>query len=142
METYYTCRIDTTQYSGNFERQMVAFISGMVGDCDVGAECLEAAEAALPVETAKWLVYNVMFTADGHGCHRPAEAVSTPGGSGCQSVQMRFGIEPPQFIQDFLRDRAQRFPQEAPDRFKQYAGIEILDVVFSRVEVTTTTIPL
>ena len=34
--------IDTEQYSGNFEREMTAFITGMIGECGVGQEYADA----------------------------------------------------------------------------------------------------
>lgn len=37
--------VDTGNYSGYFEREMVAFMTGHYGDCEVGSEIAEAARA-------------------------------------------------------------------------------------------------
>lgn len=43
-----TCTIfivDTGQYSGNFEREMVAYMTGATGECEVGSDLAELANA-------------------------------------------------------------------------------------------------
>jgi hypothetical protein len=37
-ETKWVFVIDTDQYAGNFEREMCAWLTGVVGECDVGKE--------------------------------------------------------------------------------------------------------
>lgn len=142
MNTYYTCRIDTTEYSGNFERQMVAFITGLVGECQVGEEDAEIADKQLSPYAAEWFLENVVFLPDEHGCYRPAAIAPTPGwsndgmgkhtkGEGLypayQSVLVRFDTEPPKLIQELIRERA-----------KLYLFKDLIDVVFERVTEQTT----
>ena len=38
MSNSYTIIIDTDEYSGNFEREMCAYCTGQVGECEVGEE--------------------------------------------------------------------------------------------------------
>jgi hypothetical protein len=71
--------IDTEQYAGNFEREMVAFITAQTGDCGVGKESQALAEEELPEEALEWFESNVMMMADEHGCFRPASIAPTPG---------------------------------------------------------------
>jgi len=150
---YYTCRIDTNEYSGNFEREMVAFITGQIGECGVGEENAVLAEKSLPKIVTDWFSENTIFTLDdNNGCSRPAEIVPTPGwsndGNGkhvkgegkypaYQSVQMRFEVEPPPYIQELIRGRAQVFPKQGIDRLKQYKNLKVTDVVFEKVSIVT-----
>lgn len=153
MNTYYTCRIDTTEYSGNFEREMVAFITGQTGECGVGEENAEVAVQQLSTDTLEWLEEYMLFTTDDRGCSRPAEIVPTPGwsndgmgnnskGNGgfpaYQSVQMRFEIEPPKNIKDLIRERANLFPKKGVERLGSLKNIKVTDVVFEKVSVKTT----
>jgi hypothetical protein len=62
--------IDTNQYAGNFERQMCAYITGVLGDCGVGHEHeREVAE----------FKYKIAQEPDEHGTHRPVVIYPTPG---------------------------------------------------------------
>lgn len=73
-EIYIFC-IDTDQYAGNFERPMCAFMTGMIGECEVGAE-----EANLYEEDGlEQLDTLVVAEPDDHGCHRPVAIQPTPG---------------------------------------------------------------
>lgn len=63
--------VDTDQYAGNFERQMVAYMTGIVGECGVGEEHANDIK-----ETLDDIVISVP---DEHGCCRPATILSTPG---------------------------------------------------------------
>lgn len=69
--------IDTEDYSGNFERELCAYITGRVGECGVGDGCAELfnEETSLPEDFFE----NVREEADDHGCHRPASIFPTPG---------------------------------------------------------------
>jgi len=66
--------IDTDSYAGNFEREMCAFMTGMIGDCEVGYEYaerfLEDYDHELDFITDK---------ADENGCYRPVQIYPTPG---------------------------------------------------------------
>jgi hypothetical protein len=39
--------VDTDTYAGNFEREMCAYITGQVGECEVGEEIAKAARMML-----------------------------------------------------------------------------------------------
>ena len=58
--------VDTDQYSGNFERELVAYMTGAVGDCDVGEPQSALAHKQLPEGFPEPLRFS-----DG-GCFRPA----------------------------------------------------------------------
>lgn len=74
--------VDTDQYAGNFERQMVAHMSGRYGDCGVGDDIAAVAEGEIVRESpaiAEWLQDNVLSESDDRGCRRPATIWPTPG---------------------------------------------------------------
>lgn len=71
--------IDTEEYSGNFEREMVAFVTGQVGECGKGQELADQAQDDLSPEVLHWFRENVVPTADEHGVLRPASISPTPG---------------------------------------------------------------
>ena len=126
----YVVIVDTEQYAGNFERDMVAFITGQVGECEVGQEQATTARTELAASTLAWFDNNTMQLPDDHGCHRPANLAPTPGwyndGNGNHkkmkgdstkkpkhnaylSVEMQF-YRPLSFeIQQVIADRAVRF---------------------------------
>lgn len=73
--------IDTEEYSGNFERDLVAFITGQVGECNVGRKNADRAQDDLSPEIYHWFDEHVVQTADDHGVLRPASIAPTPGWS-------------------------------------------------------------
>lgn len=72
--------IDTDSYSGNFERELTAYLTGQIGECGVGDKL-----AAIFAEDAKTNKPPVNFDdlvlseADEHGCARPCTIFPTPG---------------------------------------------------------------
>jgi len=70
--------IDTDTYAGNFEREMCAYITGRVGECDVGAEYASMFDSECP-DQASTMDRLVVSVPDEHGCHRPASIFPTPG---------------------------------------------------------------
>ena len=76
--------IDTDAYAGNFEREMVAYCTGEVGDCGVGKESAELYRNQLGLEEYEGSFADngtgpcVMRRADDHGCDRPAACWPNP----------------------------------------------------------------
>lgn len=62
--------IDTSQYAGNFERQMCAYITGIAGDCGVGQKLAEKAEKELPKFAKTWFDNNIISVTDDRGYFR------------------------------------------------------------------------
>lgn len=75
--------IDTTEYSGNFEREMCAFVTGQIGDCEVGRKL--AAEARFQLSAPEldrvfqWIEEHIVQESDDNGCCRPVSIWPTPG---------------------------------------------------------------
>jgi hypothetical protein len=86
--TCYIFIVDTEDYSGNFERELIAYMTGEVGECGVGTEMAELAEKESNAvidengdslyEHCFDLPYVINFS-DEHGCLRPATIFATPG---------------------------------------------------------------
>ena len=77
--------IDTTDYSGNFEREMCAFVTGQVGECGVGDGLIEEAQEELAQDTfnntLEWIEDHIVQEADDSDCPclRPCSIWPTPG---------------------------------------------------------------
>lgn len=75
--TQYTFIIDTDSYAGNFEREMCAYITGCIGDCEVGEEWAD--KFRKEYGDPEYEFSNVYQKADEHGCYRPCAIQTTPG---------------------------------------------------------------
>lgn len=69
---HYIFVIDTDSYSGNFEREMCAYMTGQIGDCEVGKQLAEEATIEI-LEIVKKLERIIDKMPDEHGCYRPVE---------------------------------------------------------------------
>ena len=70
--------IDTDSYSGNFERQMCAFITGATGDCGVGKHEAEIFQKENQDEYYNFDEYTELEP-DERGTYRPCSIWMTPG---------------------------------------------------------------
>lgn len=82
MQALYTLIIDTSEYSGNFVRQICGYITAQIGDCNVGED--EAAEAKneLSSNALAWFEANIEQRAEEDAdfrCMRPCAFFPTPG---------------------------------------------------------------
>lgn len=64
--------VDTDKYSGNFEREMCAFATAQIGECEVGAEEIDETHPY-----ASWWETHIQQVED--GCWRPVAISPTPG---------------------------------------------------------------
>ena len=147
--------IDTNEYSGNFEREMVAYITAQIGECGVGQPIAELAEAELTEKQFEWFEENILHKLDDNGCSRPARIAPTPGwsnnGNGVhyhnedhpypayQSVEILFYNKVPARIRKIIEKRAYKFatdPQSKNVRISSLGPIQITAVRFVK-RVTT-----
>jgi hypothetical protein len=105
--------IDTDDYSGNFEREMCAFITGVVGDCNVGLEQTLRAEEELGSTVHEWFQDHLVHEPDDSDCCRPASIWQPPQ---WHSVAIFVDVVPPKEIMDVIIERAKMFAEERPDR--------------------------
>ena len=75
---YYLFVIDTDKYAGNFEREICAYITGQIGECEVGKENAKLARQEIPDVVAR-LDELIDSVPDENGCHRPVSIFPTPG---------------------------------------------------------------
>lgn len=78
LDEYYVFTIDCTEYSGNYERQMTAYITGVYGECEVGKDIADEIESELEGFRDE-IDGIIMHQPDERGCSRPCEIVPTPG---------------------------------------------------------------
>lgn len=110
--------VDTGQYAGNFEREMVAFMTGQVGECQVGQA--EAADAREDLQNLDWLDSHTVQVADDNQCERPASIWRTPahllpeGARPYEYNSVAYFVDeaPPRAVLDELIQRAKDFCAE------------------------------
>ena len=107
--------IDTSQYAGNFERQMCAYCTGQIGECGVGDEFVDEKIADIFGEDID------CFVMDDHGCGRPVSIwpVDNPerrgGGHPYNAVAIFFNQRPTSKQIDTMKTRAKEFAENQPD---------------------------
>lgn len=71
--------IDTEQYSGNFEREMCAYITGQIGECSVGNDWVR--EYSETIKHLDWWEEHILQRPDDreHPCYRPVAIYPTVG---------------------------------------------------------------
>jgi len=62
----YVFVINTSEYAGNFEREMTAHCTGIIGECEVGEEFIVE-------EIATIFEPSIQHVNDDHGCARPCQ---------------------------------------------------------------------
>ena len=70
--------IDTEEYSGNFERDMCAYMTGCVGDCGVGEKFAKLFELETGMECLDGVIDQI-DDEDDAACRRPCSIWPTPG---------------------------------------------------------------
>lgn len=106
--------IDTDSYSGNFEREMCAFMTGRFGECGVGQGIAD--ESLEDLKHAFWFEEHVTDETDDRGCARPASIWPSPG---------RFNDGYGSHFDDTAEVRAQLNPQQAKANFPAYESVAI-----------------
>lgn len=93
--------IDTDAYAGNFEREMTAYLTGVIGECKVGEELVEE----LPINFKN----SVQQVADEHGCYRPTSCWLEPRSNKYNSVAIFFYERPTKEQISFMKERVDSF---------------------------------
>lgn len=75
IKSMYKFIIDTDKYAGNFEREMCAYLTGRIGDCEVGDDFAEIFKKEVGDKAS---FENVLLVSD-EGCYRPCEIEPTLG---------------------------------------------------------------
>ena len=108
IESPYFVVIDTTDYAGNFEREMTAFCTGMTGECCVGESKAADYNEEETIDFDGW----VTREPDDNGCWRPCSIYDHGDGKGYKSVVIFFEEEPTREQMEVIARRARLFPKE------------------------------
>jgi hypothetical protein len=90
--------IKTNSYAGNFERELTAFCTGQIGECEVGDDYIEK----LPINFG-----NVERVPDEHGCWRPVSLDDKDS----NNLIIWFESEPTEMQINFIKERAPKFSE-------------------------------
>ena len=97
----YAFVIDTDSYAGNFEREMCAYLTGIIGDCEVGDNFVEE----LPINFED----TIKQVSDDMGTYRPCSIWIEPITGEYNSVAIFFHKEPVYKDVEFLKNRIKLF---------------------------------
>jgi hypothetical protein len=138
-EDYYVFIIDTDSYSGNFEREMCAYLTGMVDNSDVGREYTELYEQETgkdPYEVNE----HILFMPGEYG-ERPCTIMPTPGKwPDYQSVGIFMSRKPTEEEIKILKERANKF--QLLEDYKKNETPKILGFRLIQMKTTEVEIPI
>jgi len=98
MEANYSIVIKTNQYAGNFERELCAHSTGIIGECEVGHEYAD--------ETITTIFEQSIATpADDNGTRRPVGLGSRNEGATGNDVVIYFDSEPTKEQVQIIKER-------------------------------------
>ena len=160
MKTYIFV-VDTEKYSGNFEREMVAYMTGFVNECNVGKVEADIFKKEVNNKKFKYIDNILIEKFNDHDRLSPLAIWPTPGwynnGSGQHfrnnegpkknkwPAYMSVALFLDRMIDDeeigFLADRAMKFQDYLQNHIKKYkhCNINITDFRIIEEETTTTT---
>ena len=116
----YRVLVKTNCYAGNFEREMCAFMTGCIGECEVGEEFVDEGVR----EKFKGFIER---KADDNGCFRPVEV-----GEDSNDFVIFFREEPSSEQIELMAERAKLFENTRPYKYLdedfKFLGIEVLQI--------------
>jgi hypothetical protein len=108
--------IKTDSYAGNFEREMCAYLTGHVGECEVGKEYFE--------QTLAQEFENIIGNeADDNGCYRPVTLGCDIEGFTNQDVVIFFNEKPTQKHLFLIKERLPDFDYSG----EKVLGLELIE---------------
>lgn len=135
----WTFVVDLDKYAGNFERELTAFCTGHVGECEVGCECAKLFYSEFSLENSPFpggydwsgeepdnTVPQLDWVPDEHGCHRPCSIKRSPAPNATKynSVAIYFDQKPSDEQMAVIQARANRFFAERVHRSSEGATVE------------------
>lgn len=108
----YIVLVDTNMYSGNFEREMTAYCTGTIGECEVGDRQARLFQEEVAEELQAEFEDALAHPADERGCRRPCSIWRSEGKSSYEEVAMFFDCKPTQSMLDLIKQRAVEFSKE------------------------------
>ena len=128
--------IETDEYAGSFERELCAFITGRIGECEVGKECADDAKEALNTKVYDWFEMNVGGWCDDHGCYRPCTGIYNKNHK-YNNVAISIS-KPPKYIRKVIEERAREYAAR-PKKHGKYTdyveAFKILSIKYLDVKI-------
>jgi hypothetical protein len=100
--------VDTDSYAGNFERCMCAYMTGQIGECEVGHEYADLFKEEVKDFDFGELVASVP---DDNGCCRPTYIFPSKGSEKYNSLVIYFYNKPSTEVKKIMMERAIEFSQ-------------------------------
>lgn len=142
--------IDTDAYAGNFERELCAYLTGQIGDCNVGSEFLKPQNM---IKHLEWWENNISPQEDTEGSefYRPCTIWKTGETNFYGSVAIFVEEIPPQEVLDEMIKEAKIFCRDTDFVYRYYAanknpnipkeinvlGYSVLDSEYTKVVIET-----
>ncbi len=102
--------VDTDKYTGNFERELCAYITGIVGECGVGEDESDIfAEEVGNDEIMEYFEDVIQQYPDDNGTYRPATSIPSPLRSGYSGVGIFLYYIPRDHILTLMCERAKKY---------------------------------
>lgn len=122
----YAIVLTTDSYAGNFERELCAHCTGIVGECEVGSEFVEEEITDIFIDIVK-------TKPDEHGCYRPVSlGCEIPDGVfSVDDVVIWFEDKPSKKLIELIKARANTFDKKI--KIKQVHLVEIKTSVFTKL---------
>jgi hypothetical protein len=117
----YAFIIDTNEYAGNFERELTAYCTGIIGECEVGEEFIDK-------EITSIFEPYILQVVDEYGCYRPCEIVQNSEGF-YYSVAIYFDEKPSNELITLMKVRANQFNNI------QILGFRLLEIKQNQTEI-------
>jgi len=130
----YKLVIETDQYAGNFEREMCAYMTGRIGDCEVGGEQAKVAKEDLPEKVWEWCDQCIERKPDDHGCYRPVKMCDMD----TTALEIYMEELPPPEIFQLFKFRAVAFGLSQGDEDPSTGKVKITVTNARMVKMTTT----
>lgn len=118
--TNYSIVIKTNQYAGNFERELCAHLTGIVGECEVGEEYVDETITSIFEEF-------ITQVPDHNGTRRPVSLGSKNEGASGQDVVIYFDLEPTKEQVQIIKERLLTFKPCDWVKDLKFEGIELIE---------------
>ena len=129
LEAPYIVVVNTNMYAGNFERDLTAYCTGEVGECEVGDDKAELFREEVTSEQAMWFEDALLQVADDRGTQRPCSMWDSKGNSGYKDVAMFFHGKPTKEMLELIRDRAIEFANEGYRGKMKISSVSLIERV-------------
>ena len=130
----YVIIVRTNQYAGNFERELCAHLTGIIGECEVGDDYVDEFITAI-FETT------IAQIPDDNGCRRPVSlggCIKTEGYNG-NDVVIWFDGKPTDEQIQIIKERSETFNKIHITKYDWNKEIKIYTIILREIEVIINT---